>query len=301
MISELLIQDTYMKQAEDIVASVGIPSQPAIMMEINDEINNPNSDLQSVSEIISRDVATAAKLLKVINSAFFGLGEKVDSIQRALSLMGLQNFKKIILSSALREAFCSKSSGSEKFWKHSMQTATIAARIAEKVGYNPLDQAYIAGLFHDCGVPLLMKKFPDYHEVTDYALSVVGADSLTGKTKSVIVVEDERYNIHHCALGHLVAKSWRLSDAVIQVILYHHYVDIDCHKDPSVRKLSAILFLADYLAAYLLYLSGGSPIDSEDEWAAMHKQVVAELEFEIEDIKDLKDEAEEQLYNFDEH
>jgi putative nucleotidyltransferase with HDIG domain len=290
-----------MKKAGDIVNSIGIPSQPEIMMEINDEINNPNSDLQSVSEIISRDVATAAKLLKVINSAFFGLQEKVDSIQRALSLMGLQNFKRIILSSALREAFGSKSSGSEKFWKHSMQTATIAARIAEKIGYNPPDQAYLAGLFHDCGVPLLVKKFPDYHELTDYALSVVGAASLTGKTKSVLAVEDERFSIHHCAIGRLVAKSWHLSDPVIEAIWYHHHIDIDYHKDPSVRKLSAILLLSDYLAAHLLYLSGGCPVDPEEVWAAMHKKVVVELEIELDDIKDLKNEAEETLYSVDQN
>lgn len=131
MISQLLNQDVYMKQAENIAGSIGIPSQPGILMEINNEINNPNSDLMSVTEIINKDVATAAKLLKVINSAFFGLEEKVDSIQRALSLIGLQNFKRIILSSAMRDAFGGKNSGSEKFWKHSMQTAMLAARIAE--------------------------------------------------------------------------------------------------------------------------------------------------------------------------
>lgn len=301
MISALLSQETYMKQAEEIVGSIGIPSQPAVMMEVNDEINNPKSDLMSVSQIISRDVATSAKLLKVINSAFFGLEEKVDSIQRALSLMGLQNFKRIILSSALRDAFGSKSSASEKFWKHSMQTATIAVRIAEKVGYNPPDQAYIAGLFHDCGVPLLLKKFPDYHELADYALSVVGTKSLMGENKSVIGVEDERFNIHHCAIGHLVARSWNLSDPVIQVIWYHHYIDIDFHKDTSVRKLSAVLILSDYLAGHLLYLSGGCPVEIEEEWAAMHGKIMRELEFELDDIKDMKDQVEEKLFNIDAH
>ena len=300
MISKLLRQDTYLKQAKDIVASIGIPTQPKLLMEINDEISDPNADLQSVSDIISRDVATAAKLLKVINSVFFGLQEKVDSIQRALSLMGLQNFKNIILSSALREAFGSKGPGSDKFWKHSMQAANIAARIAEKIGYNPVDQAYIAGLFHDCGVPLLMKKFPDYHELTDYALSVAGADALMGKTKSIIGVEDERFSIHHCAMGRLVGKSWRLSDPVIEAIWYHHYINIDIHKDPTVKKLSAILLLSDYLAAYLFYISGGCPVDSEEEWFKLHKKVVDELEIDLDDIKDLKNEAEETIYNIDE-
>jgi len=290
-----------MKKAEDIVSSIGIPSQPKILMEVNDEINNPNSDLQSVSDIISRDVATAAKLLKVINSVFFGLREKVDSIQRALSLMGLQNFKKIILSSALREAFGSKGPGSDKFWMHSMQAANIAARIAEKVGYDPVDQAYLAGLFHDCGVPLLMKRFPGYRDLTDYALSVAGADALTGKIKSVIGVEDERFSIHHCAMGRLVGKSWRLSDSVIEAIWYHHYINIDIHKDPRVKKLSAILLLSDYLAANLLFLAGGCPIDPVDEWVKLHKKVVDELEIELDDIEDLKHDAEETLYNIDEH
>ena len=113
-------------------------------MEVSKEIKNPEADLSTVSNIINKDVAMSAKVLKVVNSAFFGLSEKVDSIDRALSLMGMLNFNKIILASSLKESLGSSYPGIENFWDHSMAVATIASHIAQKTGYESPDSAYTA-------------------------------------------------------------------------------------------------------------------------------------------------------------
>ncbi len=295
MLSDLLRQDSYMRKAESIVNAIGIPAQSRVMLEINNEINNPNADVQSISDLIIRDVATSARLLKVINSPYFGMQEKIDSIPHALAMMGLENFKKIILASSLREVVSSSSQISEKFWNHSMNAALIASMIADRTGYDSADQAYTAALFHDCGIPLLMNRFKDYGPLVDYALSVAGSDALSGVFRSIIGVEDERFSIHHCAVGHLVAKSWHLSEPVVHAIWYHHYTNIDCHEDPGIKRLCAILLLSDYLASHLLYLAGGPPVEPEDEWARMHEKVMQELEMDIYQIKDLREESDEML------
>ncbi len=295
--NKLLDQKEYGDEARKLISTVGIPSQPRIITEVNTEIKKPEANIMTVSEIISKDVAMSAKLLKVINSAFFGLREKVDSIDRALSLMGLKNFNSIILSSAFRDSLGNQGPSAEKFWNHSMTAASAASYIAKKVGYPDEDQAYTAGLFHDCGVSLLEKKFPDYIEVSEHALSIVNSESLQGVNKSIIGVEDERFATHHCAIGYLVAKSWKLSTAVIEAIWYHHYINVDIHKDPIAKRLSSILILADYISSHILYLTGGEcSVDSEAEWAKMHTKVITELDLNAQNIKDIKDDLTDKLY-----
>lgn len=277
-------------KAEQLVDSIGIPTQPRIIMEVKKEINNPDADLSTISNIISKDVAMSAKVLKVANSAFFGLKEKVDSIDRALAMLGMKNFNKIILSSSLREALGTNYPGIEKFWNHSMATAAFASHIADKVGFESPEQAYTAGLFHDCGIPFLIKKYTDYTGLVDYALSVINSKAISGAIKSIIGLEDERYDTHHCAVGYIVAKSWKLSPAVQQAIWYHHYVHLDFHGDKSIKRLSAILILADYISSHLLFLSGGQcPVEPEPEWAKMYPDILSELNLNIIDVKDLRE------------
>lgn len=294
--SDLLNQEEHIKKAQEIVSSIGIPSQPEIVMDINREINKPEADLSKISDIVIMDVAMSAKLLKIANSPFFGLKEKVDSIQRALALLGLKNFYNIILATSLRENLGGRGPAIEKFWSHSMAVAAISSHVAKKVSFSSIDQAYTAGLFHDCGVPLLIKKYPDYAEIADYALGVVGTESLKGLSKSIIGIEDDRYNTHHCAIGYLVAKSWHLSPAVTQSILHHHFVNIDIHPDTATKQLSAILLLADYIGGYMLFLGGSScTVDSETEWAKRNQKVIAELSLSVDDIEDIKEDLTEKL------
>ena len=87
----------YIRKAEEFVNSIGIPAQPRVVLEVNEELKKPAAGFDVASDIISRDVALSAKLLKIINSSLFGFGGKVESIHRALSLLGLKRFNSIIL------------------------------------------------------------------------------------------------------------------------------------------------------------------------------------------------------------
>lgn len=297
MNEKLLSQEDDVKKAEELVSSVGIPSQPALLLEINKKIGRPDTGIGDIADLISRDVAMSAKLLKMANSAFFGLREKVDSIERALALIGLKNFNRIILATSLRESVGGHGSGTEKFWNHSMTVAGASAHIAKKAGFESEEQAYIAGLFHDCGVPMLMKKYQDYHQILDHALGVVNSASLSGIKKSIIGIEEDRYNTHHCAVGYLITKSWHLPVSISKSVWYHHFVNIDIHNDPVTRRLSAILLLADYIGGHILYLGGSDcPVETETEWARMHKKAVTELAMNAESVKDMRDDLVEKLY-----
>lgn len=296
MSENLLSLEKYSAKAEELVNSIGIPAQPKIIMEVNKELDNPDANLGSVANIINKDVSMSAKVLKVVNSAFFGLSEKVDSIECALSLMGLIHFKKIILASSLRETLGSSYPGIDNFWNHSMAVATIASHIAVKTGYSSPESAYTAGLFHDCGIPYLIKKYKDYPELVDFALGVVSSKALSGATKSIIGIEDERYSTHHCAVGYIVAKSWNLPPHVHQSIWYHHYVHLNIHGADKTKRLSAILILADYIGGHILYMSGGKcPVEPEADWAAVYSKVMSELQLSVEEIRDIREDMVEKV------
>lgn len=298
--SELLDKEAYGEKSESIIKTIGIPSQPKVIMKINEEASKDDVNFQTVADIIATDGAMTAKLLKMVNSAYFGLGQKVDSVQRALSLMGLENFNNIILASSLRETLGITDSLDEMYWDHSMATATISSHIAKKIKSDNVDQAYLVGLFHDCGIPLMRKRFPEYTELAEFALGVVNKESLTGLTKSIIGIEDENYATHHCAIGYLTAKSWKISPIVCNTIWHHHYIDINIHEDPQVRKLSSILLLADYMGSHIMYLRGSKcAVDSEQDWAEIHHKALDELDLSVEDITDLKEEFED-MYLWDE-
>ncbi len=288
--SDLLDVKNYVSTTEELLSYTSIPPQPKIVSDINNEINRPNADLQTVSDFISQDVTMSSRLLKVVNSAFYGLREKVDSVHRALSLIGIKNFKNIILASSLREAYGSKDANFEKFWNHSMSTASIASRIAQKVNFHSPEQAYLAGLFHDCGVPILLKSYKDYADIVDDALSVVPVASLSGNSKSIIGVEHERYKTHHCSVGYLIAKKWNMSEIVCNAIWHHHYVKIDIHSDEVTKKLVAIVILADYMSSLISSIEGGGiAVDPESEWAKMHEKVISELSMNVDSVIDLKE------------
>jgi putative nucleotidyltransferase with HDIG domain len=287
--STLLNRDEYIKVTDEVMGYMSIPTQPKIISEIRQEVNHPNANLERITELVSKDVNMSAKLLKTVNSAFYGLREKVDSIHRAISLIGMKSFNNLIVTAFLQEALGGKGQDIERFWSHSMTAASFASQIARKVGYHSVDQAYLAGLFHDCGVPVLLKTFPEYAEIMDQALSVVPVESLSGRSKSIIGLEHERFRTHHCAIGYLVAKNWKAPDEVLDVIWHHHYVKISIHKDPSTRQLASIILLADYMSSSLMTVAGGAfAVDEESEWAQMHAEVMKELSMNLDNVLDLK-------------
>ena len=151
------------KETETLLQSIGIPSQPRVIMDINREIDKADPDFRVISNLISRDVAMSAKILKVCNSPFFGLREKADNVDWALNVLGLKNFKNVVFASALRDSMKNRNIGEkdfEAFCDHSLFVAKIAQNIVLRLSpeiksHMDPNHAYMCGLFHDCAIPLL--------------------------------------------------------------------------------------------------------------------------------------------------
>ncbi|MDA8388680.1 MAG: HDOD domain-containing protein, partial [Nitrospiraceae bacterium] len=278
--------------AERLINAIGIPSQPGIVLDINREVSRMCPDMGLISELVEKDVSMSAKVIKIANSPFFSI-RKSNSIAEALLTIGATNFSNIIVSASLRESVDRYGGNNgnrrltEKFWRHSSFVAVASRFIAKKIRSPLIEMAYMAGLFHDCSIPLFLKRYPDYAELMDQALWPVPIEALQGACKSIIGIEDERYSTNHCIAGYMIAKAWLLPEKICEAICHHHYIDITIHKDPVVEQLVAILLLAEYLIQKNEIAT--SPSGYSHQWAELHQKPLEILGVQSDDFADIEE------------
>ncbi|KJU83854.1 signal transduction protein [Candidatus Magnetobacterium bavaricum] len=272
------------KKQQVSITVLKIPPCPTIVTELYSELKKPKPSLTKMIEQIKKDVSVASLLIKLANSPVYASG-KVDSVERALNILGLNAFSSMVLSVALQGSLKEAGIVSEKFWKHSLACATVCGYIARKQALQCVDSAYLIGLFHDCAIPLFLKKFSDYEDIADLAMS--GAIE-------VIEQEDGRYNSNHADIGSLIVKTWGIGDKYFKVIRNHHSIEIDVSHGAAnyeeVKQLWAILTLAEHICLSYGY-SGTAPVQTDEDFASIHDKALADLHLDILDIKDLKEDA----------
>lgn len=260
-------------------SKIHIPAQPGILLEIDKLIGNPNNSLTDIGNLITRDVALSAAIFKLIRSPLYRLPAQNISLSKAISIIGLNQVTNLIKGLALRKAIGGQELAYEKFWERSNEIATLSAIIAEKqiAACNiAVDQAYMAGLFHECGIPILMQRFPDY--CREFRLN-------EGLNWPDHEQEDQRFHTDHAVTGYLVAKHWNLPQFICDAIRFHHDL---LHVDHAARTLVSILQTARHLQAQIHRLH-------DDAWPAIRKQVLEEI---CVGEKDAKEFFEEVLDNF---
>lgn len=226
--------------AEKILGSIRIPPRPSILTELMDERKKSDPDMAKIARIIARDVVLSAAMLKAVNSPFFALRRKIDSIDQAVMTMGSSNVFNIMTGLVLRNLNENKNPQLNQFWETAENTAFIAAMLAKRIPDISSDVAYTVGLFHDCAIPLMMSRFPDYQETIKL--------SHAKNAKSLTEIEDERHSTNHAIIGYLLAKNWNLSETIALTILHHHNLDIFSSLETlptEVYSLIAVLQIAE--------------------------------------------------------
>jgi putative nucleotidyltransferase with HDIG domain len=223
-----LLADDRLKRLVSQIAT--LPSLPALYLAIIEELQSANASAQRVGAIISRDVGMAAKVLHLVNSAFFGLRRHVASPGEAVKLLGLETIKSLVLSVHIFlqvERPRVQGVSMEALWHHSLATGTLARRIAvaESVPGRIADYALMAGLLHDVGKLILISRCTDAYAAT---LTLARAEHLP-------LCEAERRTLHstHAEVGAYLLGLWGLPDPLVEAIAYHHSPG-DCpHREMS--------------------------------------------------------------------
>lgn len=242
-------------------SQINIPPQPAILLEIDKLINKPNNQLSAIGNLINKDVGLSAAIFKISNSSFYNPTTPITSIQKAITVMGLSQVSNLIKGLSLRKAIGGQELAYEKFWERSDEIATLSAIIAAKqisACNIAVDQAYMAGLFHECGVPILMQRFPEYCQ--SFRLN-------QGSNWPDFHDEDKRFNTDHTVVGFLVTRHWSLPEFICQAVHYHHD---RLHVDHAALTLVSILQMARHLHKKLHRLA-------DSEWRDIGGQVLEEI------------------------
>lgn len=271
-----------LKKAEALARDIGVPAQPDVVMQVLQEVNADNPDLKRIVDVVSKDVSMTAKVMKVANSPFFARA-RIDSLLHCMQILGIHNFYNIILLCSLEDVLDKSWQGFEAFWSHSKNTAMIASYIARKLRVVPEEQAYLAGLFHDSAIALLIKRFPDYFKILNHALYIACVKPLSDKFSTIDALESDTYNTNHCIMGHVLANSWKLPPAVTYTILHHHHPDISVHKNEQYKKLCALLHIAEYIEMAFT-LSSTEFVAVYESWSNTFGGSMKELELSLKRI-----------------
>jgi len=212
-----LLADRSLKQLISRVDS--LPSLPPLYLEIIKELESPYSSIQKIGSIISQDIGMTAKILQLVNSAFFGYCRHISSPAQAAELLGLETIKALVLSVKIFSQMNLSSMrilAVDRIWDHSLATGVFAKTVAaaEKKERMVIDDAFMAGLLHDAGKLILAANLPkQYKEVLA---------TLRGAGSSVLEAERQTFGVTHAEAGAYLLSLWGLPFPIVEAIAFHH-------------------------------------------------------------------------------
>ncbi|MDR2032028.1 MAG: HDOD domain-containing protein [Azoarcus sp.] len=265
---------------------ITIPACPAILTRLMNELKSPLINSKKIAALISQDVGIAAVVVRSANSPLVGGGRRIASISDAVKMLGFGSLANLVHEALLQNAISSEGTSFERFWDSSRYTAIASKRLASIVGRVNPDTAYTFGLFHDCGIPLLARRYPEYKNIL--------REANQNATRVFTDIEDEAIGTSHAVLGYYLARTWGLTDAVTQGLLNHHdYAQLE---DPrylhsEAHRLIAINVLAEFVAGTHLRTV------QDTEWLKAREAASVCLGYVPTDLDDIADDL---IYQFDE-
>ena len=218
-----------------------ISTLPEVTARIIQLVEDPNSTARDMHDVIKTDPALSTRVLKVVNSAFYGLPGQISSVDRAVVLLGLSAVKNIAIAASISRMFKVREVRAgftaKDLWRHCVAVAVGGRLIAEAVEYRgAADEVFLAGLIHDIGVMIEWQAFPEkIAEVVERCMADGGA---------FLDLENEIVGADHQAFGNALTSKWKFPRNLRAVVGMHHYPE---RLSPELRPLGDIIHVADVL------------------------------------------------------
>ncbi|MDR2893254.1 MAG: HDOD domain-containing protein [Deltaproteobacteria bacterium] len=261
---------------------IKLPSMPTVLTELQTVTSNANSSARLVGEVIAKDPSLTAWVLKLVNSPFFGFAVKVDTVTRAVTLLGVEQIKTLAIGGMLQNMMVRLPADIidlDYFWRHSIATALAAQSIWKLMGREEGERLFVAGLLHDCGMLALAYTTPDM------ARSLNSICRATGRMRYQL--EQELISFDHARLGGMLLHRWNLPLPLVMAVLRHHQVEA-----PERYTEAAVVHLADMLA---IAVAGDSESDLVPR---LDPEVWNTLGLTIPNINFVADAVMDQLHSF---
>ena len=235
------MQKNYSAKIDDYIGKM--PSLPVSISKVLEVCDNMNVSPADLNYVISLDPVLVGRVLKLLNSAYYGLNQRVTNLVRAIIMLGINTVKNLALSSAILGTLPvnknPKGINIEGFWRHSLCVGVTAKLLAKKRGIDSKfhEEYFTAGLLHDIGKIAINAVLAD-----DYLLTVSSADR---DKIPLLKAEDKDLGFNHCTIGQKIASSWKLGGPVEDAIIYHH----DMNYTGNYADILRCIMLANYFAA----------------------------------------------------
>ena len=245
---------------EELAANITqLASFPDVAFRINEMLSDENSGAAEIGPLVEPDPALSAALLRIANSALYGIGGKVSSVERAVTIVGLREVRDLafgICASAAFEGIPNDLITVEDFWKHSLYCAAAAQSLGRKAGVCAGESLFTAGLLHDIGHLVMFNQSPDLAREA-LQLSLDENDGL-----SPYLSERKVFGFDHMAVGAELARQWRLPES-LQVCIGFHHEPFTCD---GITDAVLVVHLANSIAVLAeldtLNFDDAPPIDS---------------------------------------
>ena len=223
-----------------------IATLPEVTLGIIELVENPNSSARDLNALIGRDPALSARVLKVVNSAFYGLPRQIGSIDRAIALLGLNAVKNIAIAASLAKLFrggaLSDRFDAKELWSHSIAVATAAKLLAKEARMSSQDEAFLAGLMHDIGI---MVELQTDRAKLAQAFADMQFDADGQPTIDFRMAERAVFGADHCHFGEALCEQWKFPRS-LAVACAHHHDPMACPAES--RQIAWLIFVAERLA-----------------------------------------------------
>jgi putative nucleotidyltransferase with HDIG domain len=216
-------------------------SPPDVYLKINDMIVENTASAGQFSEVIMRDPSLVARVLKLVNSSYYALPTKIDTVSRAVAVIGMHELSSVVYSLCAVQSFSrisSRVTNMNTFWRHGVYCGLTAKAIASRVNCLNTERLFVAGLLHDIGTLTINARFPEIAEATIFEAQ--------GNEQTLVRAEQQALGFDHAYLGALMLESWHLPAATCDAIRHHHQP-----RAAAITPLEAsIINAADILANY---------------------------------------------------
>lgn len=237
---------------DKVQSIIHLPSLPTIAMEVINVIEDPKTNVHTLSQIISKDQVLATKVLKISNSPFYGYAKTISTVDFAIVILGFETLKEVVMSISVTSHLSknvSKDFNINSFWEHSIATSITARELAKSIGYKILGEAFVSGLIHDLGLLILNQYFnKEFNEV---------ASLVKEKGMKIIEAEMKIYGVTHDEVGSWLAQRWNFPKQLTEAMRYHH--------NPSLASINKPLAAITHYAEVLSFKLDNQTFDLESK------------------------------------
>lgn len=224
-----------------------LPTPPIVFHQIQKVIGDPKASAGQIAAVLAEDPAISVKVLKLTNSAFYGLSREVDSVKQAVVIVGMEAIKSLVLSAAVLDMFKGQNVDPgyhEDFWRHSLATAVCSRILARRIsrGLVEPDSAFSAGLLHDIGKMIVCCFLPEEH-------SLFMQQRQSDQSALDYEIEEGVLGYNHAQIGGFLAAQWKLPAKLSDAIAFHHHPQLNDREEPLVY----IVHIGNFLTKKTFY------------------------------------------------